>query len=368
MYLKTIKHRIKKLSIKDKKDLIAYIKSSYSVFDDYSAVVKACPVCGSNHIVKNGKRKEVQKYVCKDCKKNFNYKTNTVLSKIQKLNKWNEFVEDFISLNITSLKALKEKLNVSEQTVFNWRQKLLSAIVLKTDATFQNEAIEFDETWLRISRKGRRNMGITNKQIYRAWRKKQVGDSKYNVKVFFAYGRESKNLDLYQSHTGRTSTAHMNTYFTSNKFKDIRIYSDAHVSYKSFFRINNIQHETFISVKHINFDNRNVHNQTVNAFTERFKHFVNGHMRGVSTKYLGFYIKWFQFINESKVKERKDEELKFNLTDVVCDNVVKEKFGIELYRQSELSFIRFLNHNGRTNYGDCKHHYYANKTNKRLAA
>ena len=104
-----------------------------------------------------------------------------------------------------------------------------------------------------------------------------------------------------------------------------------------------------------------MHNQTVNAFIRGFKFFVNEHMRGVSTKYLDFYVKWFQFINESKVKAFKKNELKFNLVDEICDNVVQDKFGIELYRQSELSFVRFLNNNGRTNHGDCKHHYYANK-------
>ena len=361
MKLESIKYGIQKLSITEKKDLIDFIKGSYSLFDEYSTCVNSCPVCHSGRIVKNGLRKGVQKYICSDCNKNFNYKTNTVLSKIQKLNKWNEFVEDFISLNITSLKTLKKKLHVSEQTVFNWRHKLLSAIALKTDASFSEEAVEFDESWLRISRKGRRNLGIKDKPAYRAWRKKQVGDSNYNVKVFFTYGRDSKQLDVHQSHTGRTSTSDMKNYFTPYKFKDIRVYSDAHITYKSFFKANNINHETFIGKNHISFSDKNVHNQTVNAFIRGFKFFVNEHMRGVSTKYLDFYVKWFQFINESKVKAFKKNELKFNLVDEICDNVVQDKFGIELYRQSELSFVRFLNNNGRTNHGDCKHHYYANK-------
>ena len=84
-------------------------------------------------------------------------------------------------------------------------------------------------------------------------------------------------------------------------------------------------------------------------------------MRGVSTKYLTLYAKWYQFINQSKVQAFKKDELKYDLTDVVCDNVVKDNFGIELYRQSEISFVRFLNQNGRSNFGDCKNHYYAER-------
>jgi transposase-like protein len=361
MSLRIIKKGIKHLSISDKKELIDYIKSSYSVFDEYSINVKACPECHSDYIVKNGTRKGIQKYICKDCKKNFNYKTNTVLSKVQKLNKWNEFVDDFTSLNIPSLKAMSKKLCISEQTAFNWRQKLLSAIAPKTNITFTEEAIEFDETWLRLSRKGRRNMGIEDPAVYRAWRKKQVGDSPYNVKVFFSSGRKSKKLDVHQSHTGRTSRKDMENYFIKDKFKDISVFSDAHVTYKSFFKANNIEHQTFIGKNHISFLNKEVHNQTANSLIRGFKYFVNEHMRGVSTKYLEHYIKWYQFIHESKLQMHKKDELKFNVTDEICDTIAKDKFGIELYRQSELSFIRFLKNNGRTNHGDCKHHYYANK-------
>ena len=43
----------------------------------------------------------------------------------------------------------------------------------------------------------------------------------------------------------------------------------------------------------------------VNSFIRGFKYFVNEHMRGVSTKYLGFYIMWYQFINQSKIQRHK---------------------------------------------------------------
>jgi transposase-like protein len=361
MRIETIKKRINSLSVEDKKELAAYIKSSYSIFDDRSISIKACPDCFSSHIVKNGKRKGIQKYVCRDCKKNFNYKTNTVLSKVQKLNKWNEFVEDFISLNITSLKGLKKKLNISEQTAFNWRHKLLSAIFLKTNPKFANETVEFDETYLRLSRKGRRNMAITDKPGYREWRRKLEGDSPYNVKVFFAFGRDSRQLDVCQSHTGRTSLIDMKNYFTADKFKDISVYSDGHNTYRSFFKSNHIPHGEFRSSQHVSLLNKDIHNQAVNSYIRGFKYFVNEHMRGVSTKYLEFYVKWYQFINESKLQAFKKEEVRFNLTDEVCDNLVEDRFGFELYRQSEVGFVRFLQNNGRTNYGDCKNHFYAGK-------
>lgn len=127
MKIETIKSKIEHLSTDQKKELISFIKSSYSIFDEYSNISN-CPHCNSNKIIKNGTRNCINRYLCKDCKKSFTYKTPSVISGIHKLNKWNDFVDDFLSLNLTSLKKIKKKLKISEQTVFNWRHKL---IVLK---------------------------------------------------------------------------------------------------------------------------------------------------------------------------------------------------------------------------------------------
>jgi len=199
--LENIKTLVSTLSPKQMQDLVAYLKSSYSIFDEHFKV-KACKYCSSDKIVKNGTRNGHHKYICRACKRNFTYRTNSILSGIQKINKWNLFVEDFMRLNITPVRELKYKIGVSEQTIFNWRHKLLSALVNKK-TTFSNEVIEFDDAFFMISRKGRQNMGIDNMYSYRHWRKGQVGESKYNTKVFVTYGRSSKKLEMYLSNMGR---------------------------------------------------------------------------------------------------------------------------------------------------------------------
>ena len=361
MKLEKLKYEIlhSNLSVNQKKDLESFIKSTYSVFDQHS-YCSNCPTCNSTKIVKNGLRKGIQKYICRDCKKNFNYRTGTILSKVQKLNEWNGFIENFLSLNITSLKELTQKLGLSEQTVFNWRHKLLAALA-QQEPTFHDEIIEFDETWFRISRKGRQNLGITDKQAYKKWRKTLVGESVYNAKVFFTYGRGNKCIDVHLSHMGRTRRQHLGSYFSKHKFKDITVYSDAHRTYKSYFKTVGIDQETFLGRHHLKFDKREVHNQTVNAYTRGFKDFVNGHLRGVSTKYLEFYARWYQFYHESKRQMNNGELLRFNVDAQICKNVVNDVAGLEVFRQSEISFQRFLHNNGRSNYGDCKNHFYSNK-------
>ena len=360
MKIHTIETQIEKLSTNQKKDLIEYIKNSYSIFDEYTNLTH-CPYCESKHFIKHDNKNNVQRYLSKDCGKTFTYKTNTVLKGIQSQNliKWNLFVEDFLSLNITPLNEISKKLEISKQTAFNWRHKLIASLETKGNVKFSNECVEFDETYFLISRKGRQNMNFKN----RYWRKSQVGDSNYNVKLFFAYGRDSKQLELTQSHMGRTSVSDLENYFIGNKFKNITALTDRHGSYKAFFKEFGIEQKTFLSKDHVNPENKEIHNQTVNAYIRNFKDFTNKHLRGVSTKYLISYAKWFEFVNLAKSIIKKqlktDVKVKFNIADNICKNIVTDHIGLELYRQSEYRFEQFLRINGRSNFGDCKNHYYA---------
>ena len=269
-----------------------------------------------------------------------------------------------MSLNLTPIRELKDKIGVSEQTVFNWRHKLLSALVLK-DQVFENDIIEFDEANFLISRKGRQGMGIIDKNKYTRWRRSQVGESDYNVKVFVAYGRFSRQLNITRSNMGRTKKKDMEAYFTKERFKNIKVYCDMHPTYKGFFRDNGIPFETFLSKKHVSWDKPEVHNQTVNSYIRNFKDFTNIHLRGVSTKYIDLYLKWFQFIHETRlVVERQlssGQKVKFNIADNICKEVVGNTAGLDIYRMLEFSYQLYLQANGRTDYGGCKNHYYKAK-------
>ena len=361
MKIDKLKSNINKLNVKERLELIDFIKNSYSIFNQYAKIEK-CPHCSSVKIVKNGVRNNINRFICKDCGKSFTYKSDTILSGIQELNKWNAFVDDFMSLNISSIKDISKKLKISAQTAMDWRHKLLSSLVSRENRFF-NDTIEFDESYFLISRKGRRNMEIGNRNTYRRWREGQVGDTDYQVKLFFTYGRNSGVLELFKSHMGRTSAENLNNYFLPNRFQNITTYTDSHRSYSAFFRENNIAHRTFISTDHVNPDTPQVHNQTVNAYTRGFKDFVNKYMRGVSTKYIGLYAKWYEFIvNVKKEIQRKlsniEDTINYNITDKLCTNVLTDFNGLEYYRQAEFSFLQFLRSNGRTNFGNNSTHYY----------
>ena len=347
----------------EKEKLISILRSSYSVFAAHENV-SACPHCASKHVVKNGTRGGFHRYICRKCKRSFTFRTNSSLQGIHKINAWNIFLQDFMSLNVTPVRVLKKELGVSEQTVFNWRHKLLAALVSK-EVHYTSDILEFDELNFLISRKGRQEMGITpkNKHQYKQWRKSQVGDSKHTVKVFATYGRNNGLLDLYKSNMGRTRKSDMKEYFRKDKFKDITVYSDRHHTYKGFFRDEKIPHETFLSTKeHVSYVNYDVHNQTVNSYAKGLKGFLNNHLRGVSTKYVDSYLKWYQFLQATKTQLNRmldtDEKVKFDIRETLCKEIVHDKNGLELYRRKEFAFTAYLRKNGRTNYGTCKNSYY----------
>lgn len=155
---------------------------------------------------------------------------------------------------------------------------------------------------------------------------------------------------------------HVQNYFLPNKFRNVTIFSDSHPSYQGYFSRNNIPYQVFVSSDHINPENREVHNQAVNSYISNFKSFVNHNLKGVSTKYLGFYAKWFQFLTNIKKTVQKLIEnsvsTSFNMVEEICKNVVKDYNGLEFYRQSEVSFQKFLRANNRSNWGTCTTHYY----------
>ena len=144
--------------------------------------------------------------------------------------------------------------------------------------------------------------------------------------------------------------------------KETTIYCDKHTSYKGFFEENDIKYEAFKASLHINRENKEVHNQNINTYARDFKDFVNKRLKGVSTKYIGQYAKWFQFHHAAKTminnKIDAGDKVKFNITDQVCREIVGDNAGLDNYRKLEIDFQDFLKENDRTDFGLCKNHYY----------
>ena len=57
-----------------------------------------CPHCQSTDVVKNGNRRGVQRFMCKECKRTFTYSTNTIVYKSSKsIEVWKKYCECFLN-------------------------------------------------------------------------------------------------------------------------------------------------------------------------------------------------------------------------------------------------------------------------------
>ena len=123
-------------------------------------VNSTCPKCGSENIVKRGKRGDVQRFLCKDCGKNFTLFTDTILEKTRY--SWAVWV-GLLWTTINNI-SLKDTLNIMEQDyklkdkiteegIYLIRMKLLHACA-EMPMPVLTGVIQVDETSVRESQKG----------------------------------------------------------------------------------------------------------------------------------------------------------------------------------------------------------------------
>lgn len=106
-----------------------------------------CVECGSINTIKNGKRKDgVQKYICKDCHRNFTATSDTVISGSKKaLYTWIKYIECMLDDN--TLQECADKCHIHLNTAFLWRHKLLEASLKSNENIILDGKIEMDETF-----------------------------------------------------------------------------------------------------------------------------------------------------------------------------------------------------------------------------
>ena len=122
-----------------------------------------CPQCGSTNIRKNGKRGKIQRYQCRECGTHLTALTNTILDKSKySWDVWVEVVQQLIAGQTTEYTQQKimEDLHCPEidyHTVWHMRMKVMYAISHIPSPTLRG-VIQIDDTYLREGQKGSRNL------------------------------------------------------------------------------------------------------------------------------------------------------------------------------------------------------------------
>jgi transposase-like protein len=252
-----------------------------------------CLHCGIVHVIKHGKKNDIQRFMCKDCGKTFNDLSFSPMSHSNiKTNKWLNYAKCMIlGYSIRKSAAIGE---VSVKTSFYMRHRILDAVRNHLGIGNISGIVEMDETYFPESFKG--NHKKSGFKIPRPPRKrgkevKTRGISKEQVCVSTAIDR-SGNIILELVTKGKISTKDLERLYGNRISRDSSICTDSHKSYINF-AINHVNHHYRIprgkhktGVYHINH---------VNSLHSKLKNWIHP-FNGVSTKYLINYLYWFKWL------------------------------------------------------------------------
>ncbi len=116
----------------------------------------ACPKCASTSFRKHGKDGGIQRFQCKECGRTFKETINTPLHWIHHKEKMGQYV--WTMKNRQSIRSAANHLEISKNTSFSWRHKLLSSLS-STESNQANAPAGICEIRLPYSYKGKTTKG-----------------------------------------------------------------------------------------------------------------------------------------------------------------------------------------------------------------
>lgn len=266
---------------------------------------RVCPICGSEHTVKNGKRKDgVQTYRCKDCKHFFVLTTNSILFGTRKdLSTWIKFID--CTLDDNTLEEAAQKCGIHKNTALSWRHKLHEAVSNIQSEKMSGE-IEMDETYQDISYKGNhtknRSFSMPRVPHKRGSESSKRGLSGDKVCIPCAVNEngfvKGKIVKL-----GTVSYEGLHVLFTPENVAENSVFITDECA--SYIRLARDLGADLIQIPTNQYELDGYNIQRVNSFHSYFKKQINHIYRGVSTKHLNGYLAWSGFgFMKSKARQR----------------------------------------------------------------
>ena len=114
-----------------------------------------CVHCESVKVKRNGKYRDRQRNLCRDCGKSFNDLSNTPISGTRYLGKRARYFQ--MMVEGYTLPKIAKRLKIHISTAFYWRHKILFAL-RSMGYQMLKGIIESDETFFKESLKGRRKL------------------------------------------------------------------------------------------------------------------------------------------------------------------------------------------------------------------
>ena len=256
--------------------------ASLTAIEARVAEKRQCPHCNTPGAVSHGMGRGLRRYRCKACRKTFNATTGTSLHGLHKKDRWLAYGE-CLSDGMTIRDSAKRcKLAVS--TSFRWRHRFLGT--QDPDPSNLKGIVEADETYVLESRKGDRN--LDRKARRRGGKASKRGLSDEQVPILVAADRSGTTAC---SVLPSVTAASVQSALKPRIDDDILLVTDGNNVYPPCAKALGIKHEA-LNQSAGERVRGTIHIQTVNNRHSGIKGFLR-HYRGVSSKYLGNYLRWY---------------------------------------------------------------------------
>ena len=253
---------------------------------------RRCPRCGAAGAVSRGRARGLRRYQCKSCGRTFNAATGTPLSGLHRKDRWLAHGE-CLAEGLTVREAAR-RCGIAVNTAFRWRHRFLAA---KGQSGRLTGIVEADETYVLESRKGERN--LDRKPRRRGGRAGKRGLSKEQVPVLVAADRSGATVS---ARLPAVSADALRGVIEPAAGGDIVLVSDGHRAYPPCAAAMGVRHEA-LNLSGGERVRDAFHIQTVNSRHSQLKGFLR-RRRGIATKYLDSYLRWFHRIELDKAPPR----------------------------------------------------------------
>lgn len=269
-----------------------------------------CPHCRSEHVVKNGHVRGAQRFVCKDCQKSFGLTNNTILFSTKKdIEVWQKYMECLADK--LSLRKAAEKCEISVETAFYWRHKILDTLRGLLDSLTLSGTIEADETFFPQSYKGNHSKSgftLPREAHERGGSNTTRGLSKEQVCVATAVDLGHNAIGKV-SNLGNPSKEDLANALAGRMKPNSVMVTEKTAAYGNIAQVNQVEHVRIPSGKRA----VGIYNvQACNLFHAYIKALTNIVFRGVSTKHLNNYVAYSGYVDFIKIAEMESYQEKLN--------------------------------------------------------
>jgi transposase-like protein len=286
---------------------------------------KPCPHCSSIKTHKRGKQKGVQMYRCTDCEKWYSETTGTALYDIKLKSKWQSYLN--CMEKGMPIKKIAKELNISIQTSFDWRHKILSSLSQFTPKELSDE-VECDELELAINEKGNRNLTRKPRKRSSDFKRNKTKGEITTVQVVAAVSRNGEKI-LKAVESKRLNKGQIAKVLDGKLAESATLITDKHPSYKAYVKDNpNLRHKRLLAKDHVDKNDKTIHLQKVNNEHKQLRGFLKP-FNGVSSKYLQNYLNWYAYVGH--IQNSKTTLKQWFITMLVADQSYQL---FELFKQN----------------------------------